>query len=127
MHNIYGLHLLNFSIQLFAALSETLHNQVRIVAAEKNDMTEEAQRIITTIKQMDVSINGPKDRHEYEAEDEDLKITTPLLPCLQALKEKHLQISRIHKERFEQVKSQHSPSPSCQEQVLTFYRIGTSS
>lgn len=92
--------------ELFAALSETLHNQVRLVAAEKNDMIEEAQRIITTIKQMDISINGPKE-HEYEAEDEDLKITTPLIPCLQALKEKHLSISRIHKERFEQVKSQY--------------------
>jgi protein regulator of cytokinesis 1 len=78
---------------------------VRLVAAEKNDMADEAQRIITTIKQMDISINGPKDRLEYEAEDEDLKITTPLLPCLQALKEKHLQIAKIHKERFEQVKS----------------------
>jgi protein regulator of cytokinesis 1 len=92
-------------LQLFTALSETLHNHVRHVAAEKNEITEEAQRIITAIKQMDVSINGPKDRHEYEAEDEDLRITTPLIPCLQALKEKHLQISRIHKERFEQVKS----------------------
>ncbi|KAG9246741.1 microtubule associated protein-domain-containing protein [Calycina marina] len=90
--------------ELFAALSETLHNQVRIVAAEKNDMTSEAQRIITTIKQMDISINGPKDRHEYEAEDEDLKITTPLIPCLQSLKERHTQVARVHKERFEQVK-----------------------
>ena len=96
------------STQLFAALSETLHNQVRLVAAEKNEMTEEAQRIITTIKQMDVSITGPKDRHGYEAEDEDLRITTPLIPCLQALKEKHLQISRIHKERSEQIKSQYN-------------------
>ena len=68
-------------------------------------MTEEAQRIITTIKQMDVSINGPKDQHEYEPEDDDLRVTIPLIPCLQALKEKHLQVSRIHKERFEQVKS----------------------
>ncbi|KAH8600229.1 microtubule associated protein-domain-containing protein [Bisporella sp. PMI_857] len=90
--------------ELFAALSETLHNQVRQVANEKNELTSEAHRIITTIKQMDVSINGPKDRHEYEAEDEDLRITTPLLQCLQGLKEKHQQISRIHKERFEQVK-----------------------
>jgi len=103
----YGKTLLTFFPKLFAALSETLHNQVRIVAAEKNEMTSEAQRIITTIKQMDVSINGAKDRHEYEAEDEDLKITTPLIPCLQYLKEKHTQISRIHKERFEQVKSQY--------------------
>lgn len=69
-------------------------------------MMEEAQRIITTIKQMEVSVNGPKDKLEYEAEDEDLKITTPLIPCLQSLKEHHLQIARIHKERFEQVKSQ---------------------
>ena len=91
--------------QLFNALSETLHNHVRHVAAEKNEMTEEAQRIITTIKQMDVSINGPKDQHEYEPEDDDLRVTIPLIPCLQALKEKHLQVSRIHKERFEQVKS----------------------
>jgi protein regulator of cytokinesis 1 len=75
------------------------------VTAEKNEMAEDAQRIITTIKQMDVSLNGPKDRHEYEAEDEELKITVPLIPCLQALKEKHTQISKIHKERFEQVKS----------------------
>jgi protein regulator of cytokinesis 1 len=72
-------------------------------------MTEEAQRIITTIKQMDVSINGPKE-HEYEAEDEDLRISTPLIHCLQVLKEKHLQISKIHKERFEQVKSKCNPT-----------------
>lgn len=79
---------------------------MRLVAAEKNELTDEAQRIITTIKQMEVSINGPQGRLEYEAEDSDLRITTPLIPCLQALKEKHLQISRIHKERFEQVKSE---------------------
>lgn len=78
---------------------------MRNVAAEKNEMTEEAQRIITTIKQMDVSINGPKDQHGYETEDDDLRITIPLISCLQTLKEKHQQISRIHKERFEQVKS----------------------
>jgi protein regulator of cytokinesis 1 len=67
-------------------------------------MTEEAQRIITTIRQMDVSINGPKDK--YDTEYDDLRITIPLIPCLQNLKEKHVQISRIHKERFEQVKSE---------------------
>src|SRR5258707_14750775 len=82
--------------QLFNALSETLHNHVRHVAAGKNEMTEEAQRIITTIRQMDISINGPKD-HQYEVEDDDLRVTIPLIPCLQTLKEKHLQISRIHK------------------------------
>jgi protein regulator of cytokinesis 1 len=68
-------------------------------------MTEEAQRIITTIRQMDVSINGPKDKHGYDHEDDDLRVTVPLIQCLQSLKEKHQQVSRIHKERFEQVKS----------------------
>ncbi|KAG4436146.1 hypothetical protein IFR05_008350 [Cadophora sp. M221] len=90
--------------ELFSALSETLHNQVRLVAAEKNDLTEEAQRIITTIKQMEASLDDHKSRHEYEAEDENLKITYPLLRCVQGLKEKHLMISKLHRERFEQVK-----------------------
>ncbi|APA10958.1 hypothetical protein SS1G_03347 [Sclerotinia sclerotiorum 1980 UF-70] len=90
--------------ELFAALSETLHNQVQLVANEKNDLSEEARRIITTIKQMETSLDDNKDHHEYESEDDDLKITYPLTQCLQVLKEKHLRISKIHKERFEQVK-----------------------
>ena len=68
-------------------------------------MAEEAQRSITTIKQMDASLDDNKAHHEYEAEDENLKITYPLSRCLQGLKEKHLQISKLHRERFEQVKS----------------------
>jgi protein regulator of cytokinesis 1 len=68
-------------------------------------MTEEAQRIITTIKQMEASLDDNKTRLEYEPEDEDLKITYPLMRCLQGLKEKHFQISKLHKERFEQIKS----------------------
>ncbi|KAA8567822.1 hypothetical protein EYC84_008277 [Monilinia fructicola] len=68
--------------ELFAALSETLHNQVRLVATEKDDLTEEAHRIITTIKQMEASLEDDKDHLEYESDD-DLK---------------------LHKERFEQVK-----------------------
>ncbi|RDL39507.1 Uncharacterized protein BP5553_03847 [Venustampulla echinocandica] len=90
--------------ELFAALSETLHSQVRQVATEKNGMAEEAQRIITTIKQMEASLDDQSARREYETEAEDLKITYPLIRCLQLLKEKHQQISRLHKERFEQVK-----------------------
>ena len=54
---------------------------------------------------MEASLDDNKARHEYEAEDEDLKITFPLMRCLQTLKEKHLQISKLHKERIEQVKS----------------------
>ncbi|KAG4030956.1 hypothetical protein MFRU_010g00840 [Monilinia fructicola] len=89
--------------ELFAALSETLHNQVRLVATEKDDLTEEAHRIITTIKQMEASLEDDKDHLEYESDD-DLKVTYPLMQCLQGLKEKHKHISKLHKERFEQVK-----------------------
>ncbi|KAK0621208.1 microtubule associated protein [Bombardia bombarda] len=92
--------------ELFSALSETLHNQVRTVAAEKKDMIEEAQRILTTIKQMEASLDDTKSsrRDNQHDSDDDLKITYPLTRCLQVLKEKHLQISRLHRERFEQVK-----------------------
>lgn len=82
------------------------------MSAEKNDMVEEAHRIITTIKQMETSLDDVKSRHEYEAEEEDMKVTYPLVRCLQTLKEKHLQISKIHKERFEQVKSQSLRNPA---------------
>ncbi|KAK3357094.1 microtubule associated protein-domain-containing protein [Lasiosphaeria hispida] len=90
--------------ELFAALSDALHNQVRIVTAEKKEMIEEAQKIVTTIRQMEASLDDSKPRRDYKAEDDDLKITYPLTRCLQILKEKHLQINRLHKERFEQVK-----------------------
>jgi protein regulator of cytokinesis 1 len=79
---------------------------VKLVAAEKTQIIEEAKRIITTIRQMEASLDDEKAHREHEPEDEDLKITYPLLRCLQILKEKHQQISKLHKERFEQVKSE---------------------
>lgn len=76
------------------------------MATEKKEMMEEAQRIITTIRQMEASLDGNKTRRDYQSEEDDgLKITYPLKRCLQVLKEKHTQISRRHRERFEQVKS----------------------
>lgn len=100
---------------MFAALSETLHNQVRLVTAEKNDMTEEAQRIITIIKQMEASLDDTKNRNSHPADDEELRITFPLTRCLQGLKDKQLQISKLHRERFEQVKSKDFCSQSIEE------------
>lgn len=96
-----------FFLQLFAALSEALHNQVRTVTAEKKEMLDECQKIITTIRQMEASLDDSKSsRRDYHLEDGgDLKVTYPLTRCLQVLKEKHIQISRLHRERFEQVKS----------------------
>ncbi|KAH7361399.1 microtubule associated protein-domain-containing protein [Plectosphaerella cucumerina] len=88
--------------ELFEALSKTLHDQVRLVTAEKEEMLGKAQHMVTTIRQMEVSLDDSRSRREQS--DDDLQITYPLNRCLQGLKEKHLQISRLHKERFEQVK-----------------------
>lgn len=89
-------------MQLFAALSDALNNQVRQVTAEKKGMVEEAQKMITTIKQMEASLDDGRPRRSNDA---DLKVTYPLTRCLQVLKEKHIQVSRLHRERYEQVKS----------------------
>lgn len=67
-------------------------------------MVDEAQRIISAIRQMEASLDDSRSRRDYEA-DEELKVTYPLTRCLQVLKEKHAQISKIHRERFEQVRS----------------------
>ncbi|KAJ9618913.1 Microtubule bundling protein [Taxawa tesnikishii (nom. ined.)] len=90
--------------ELFSALSETLHNQLKLVATEKHKLTEEAQRLVRTIRQMEASLDDTKARDDYDAPDAELKITYPLLECLQALKEKHHTISKLHRERYEQVK-----------------------
>ena len=88
-----------------------MHNQVRLVTAEKKDMIEEAQRVITIIRQMECSLDDSKPRRDYQSgEDDELKITYPLTRCLQFLKERHVQISRLHRERYEQVKSK-APDP----------------
>ncbi|MCJ1321361.1 hypothetical protein MMC15_006705 [Xylographa vitiligo] len=90
--------------ELFTALSETLHNQLRLVTAEKNELTEEAFGIIKTIRQMEVSLEDHKLNNDYPMEDDALKITMPLSRCIQNLKEKYNTIAKIHRERFEQVK-----------------------
>lgn len=68
-------------------------------------MTEEAHRIIKTIRQMEASLEDEKPGQAYQLEDEELKVSTPLNRCLKVLKEKHNTISKIHRDRFEQVRS----------------------
>ena len=68
-------------------------------------MTEDAYRIIKSISQMEASLDDIKARHELDFEDQNLKVTYPLIHCLQTLKEKHNTIAKLHRERFEQVKS----------------------
>ncbi|KAL8952818.1 MAG: hypothetical protein Q9222_001290 [Ikaeria aurantiellina] len=90
--------------ELFAALSETLNNQLRLVTNEKNELTEEAHRIIKTIKQMEASLEDHKPSGTYQLEDQGLKMTIPLTQCVAGLKEKYNTVARLHSERFEQVK-----------------------
>ncbi len=66
-------------------------------------MTEEAQNIIKTIKQMEQSLDDEKDRG-YDLDTNASKVTYPLIDCLRELKEKYNVVSRLHRERFEQVK-----------------------
>ncbi|CCC05877.1 hypothetical protein SMACR_00093 [Sordaria macrospora] len=89
--------------ELFAALSEALQNQVRRVTNEKQEMIEEAQRIITTIRQMEVAMDDTK-KARRSLEDDGLKVTYPLIQCIQGLQEKHSQVARAHRERYEEIK-----------------------
>jgi len=51
---------------------------------------------------MQTSLEG-KERNSYDFDD-DLKVTYPLKPCLDGLKEKHKMVHKLHRERYEQVK-----------------------
>lgn len=76
------------------------------MTAEKKEMVDEAERIITLIRQMEMSLDDSKSQRNYE--DDDLRVTYPLTQCLKILKDKHAQISKLHRDRFEQVKSESS-------------------
>lgn len=97
--------LTHLAAQLFSALSDTLNNHVKAVTNEKHDLIDEANTIITTIRQMEASLDDTKSRGSNGSDDGNLRITLPLSRCLVGLKEKHLQISKLHRERFEQVNS----------------------
>jgi protein regulator of cytokinesis 1 len=73
--------------------------------SEKQSLTEEANRIIKTIKQLETSLSDPNDYDQAYAPSSSLKITTPLLPCVESLKEKLIAVTDLHRERFEEVKS----------------------
>lgn len=53
---------------------------------------------------MECSLDDTRAKDDYEAEKDGLKITFPLLNCIQRLKEKHHTISKLHRDRYEQVK-----------------------
>lgn len=72
-------------------------------------MMDDAHKMITAIRQMEISLgDGGGDA---DGSGDVLHITFPLSRCLSILRDKHSQISKLHRERFEQVKSASSPEP----------------
>ncbi|KAL5332354.1 microtubule associated protein-domain-containing protein [Aspergillus crustosus] len=90
--------------ELFSALSETLNNHLTLVDNEKNEMTEEAQKLIDAIQQMEESLVDEKANGQYNLDHNDLCVTYPLNRCLAFLREQHNAVSKLHRQRFEQVK-----------------------
>jgi protein regulator of cytokinesis 1 len=69
-------------------------------------MTLEAQRLITQIQQMESSLTDEMANGQFELNRDDLQITYPLNRCIAFLREKNDAMSKLHRERFEQVKSE---------------------
>ncbi|KAF7716186.1 Microtubule-associated protein, MAP65/Ase1/PRC1 [Penicillium ucsense] len=90
--------------ELFNALSETLNNHLKLVDEEKEKMTQEAQRLITAISQMEASLGDERANGQYELNRDDLRVTYPLNRCIAFLREKNEAMAKLHRERFEQVK-----------------------
>ena len=73
--------------------------------SEKHELTEQARQLIKVIRQLEASLDDTKARDDYEKEDGELKVTYPLLQCVEHLRSKHQTISKLHRERYEQIKS----------------------
>lgn len=69
-------------------------------------MTQEAERLITAIQQMESSLSDEKSNGRYELNRDDLRVTFPLNRCIAFLREKNDAMSKLHRERFEQVRSE---------------------
>ncbi|GLA45240.1 hypothetical protein AnigIFM63604_003680 [Aspergillus niger] len=90
--------------ELFSALSETLNNHLKLVDNEKKDMEDEAQNLIEAIQHMEKSLVDEKANGQYQLDHNELRISYPLNRCLAFLREEHNALSKLHKERFEQVR-----------------------
>ncbi|CAZ82035.1 unnamed protein product [Tuber melanosporum] len=84
---------------LFAALNTALQDQMRSVIAEKNTLVEECNKVISSIKQMEKSLDDKTKKSR-----EELKITAPLLRCLEALRGKQENVKARHAERYNAIR-----------------------
>lgn len=95
-------------MHLFRTVSiycQGMFTETYLPCSEKNGMVEEAQRLITAIKQMESSLIDEKANGQFHLDHDELHVTYPLNRCLTSLREMHGAISKLHQERFEQVKS----------------------
>jgi Ase1/PRC1/MAP65 family protein len=76
--------------------------------SEKHELTEECHRLAKTIAQMEVSLDDIKPANSFD--ENTIQVTYPLKRCLQGLKEKYNVVNKLHRERYEQVKSTSLPS-----------------
>jgi len=53
---------------------------------------------------MERSLDDTRQEDDFDDERDGLKVTFPLLECIQRVKEKHHTVSKLHRERYEQVK-----------------------
>jgi protein regulator of cytokinesis 1 len=68
-------------------------------------MTGEAQKLISAIQQMEESLVDEKANGQYNLDHNDLRVTYPLNRCLAFLREQHSAVSKLHRQRYEQVRS----------------------
>lgn len=73
-----------------------------MVPREKEQLTEKCQKLITSIKQMERSLDDEKSGRRNSNDD---RITAPLTKCLRELKEKHGNIKKQHAERYNAARS----------------------
>lgn len=93
-----------------------------VTFSEKNEMTEEAQQLITVIQQMEESLGDEKANGQYHLDHNELQISYPLNRCLMLLREKHGAVSKLHRERFEQVKSEYLQADANENRVLIYWQ-----
>ena len=73
---------------------------------EKEQLAEECTSLISSIRQMQKSVD------EY-ADDQSLRITLPLVKCRQELREKMKMTKKMHAERFEEIQGEFSFCCNC--------------
>jgi len=78
------------------------------LSSEKHELTEQARQLITSIRQMEASLDDSKPRDSFNRDDDDLGVTYPLLECVNMLKQKQKTVAKLHRERYDQVKRKNS-------------------